>query len=33
MPSLERRTGKYGEYYGCTNYPICKNIPKIEKTF
>jgi ssDNA-binding Zn-finger/Zn-ribbon topoisomerase 1 len=22
---MKLRSGKYGEFYGCTGYPICKN--------
>ena len=23
-----KRTGKYGEFFGCSNYPLCKNTRK-----
>lgn len=22
---MVKRKGKYGEFYGCTGYPVCKN--------
>jgi len=22
---MKLRKGKYGEFYGCTGYPVCKN--------
>ncbi|MDD3408896.1 MAG: restriction endonuclease [Candidatus Pacebacteria bacterium] len=29
--NLILRKGRYGEFYGCSNYPICKYIKKIKK--
>lgn len=29
--SLILRNGKYGDFYGCSNYPVCKFTKKIEK--
>ena len=29
---LIRKKGKYSEFYGCTNYPNCKEVAKIEET-
>ena len=26
---MVRRSGKYGAFYGCINYPKCKSIKKI----
>lgn len=28
-----RRTGKYGEFYGCSGYPVCKRTKKIVTDF
>ncbi|MEY8427237.1 topoisomerase DNA-binding C4 zinc finger domain-containing protein [Lachnospiraceae bacterium 46-15] len=30
--SLVKRNGRYGEFYGCSNYPKCKYTLKIKKT-
>lgn len=29
--TLVPRTGKYGNFYGCTNYPTCKHTWKFER--
>lgn len=31
--SLILREGKYGKFYGCTNYPKCKFTKEIDKRF
>lgn len=28
---LEKRVGKYGEFYGCSNFPNCKHTERIQK--
>ncbi|MBP3232357.1 MAG: topoisomerase DNA-binding C4 zinc finger domain-containing protein [Anaerovibrio sp.] len=28
--AMVRRKGKFGEFYGCSNYPKCKYIKKLE---
>lgn len=27
---MRRRKGKFGEFYGCTGYPVCKNTMSIK---
>lgn len=27
---MKLRKGKYGEFYGCTGYPVCKNTMNIK---
>ena len=27
---MKKRRGKFGEFYGCTGYPVCKNTMSVE---
>ena len=29
---LTKRSGRFGDFYGCSNYPKCKHTEKIKKT-
>ncbi|WP_125003693.1 topoisomerase DNA-binding C4 zinc finger domain-containing protein [Clostridium tagluense] len=29
---LKTRTGPYGEFYACSNYPLCKHTEKIKES-
>lgn len=28
-----KRTGKYGEFYGCSDYPVCRRTKKLRRTY